>query len=281
MNYTTDTYLITCLTNLHVGSGDTNYGIIDKQVQRDVVTELPTIHSSGLKGAFRQQFEQFFSHSHSTGILDIFGSENNPSEQTKTSKAGSHRFFNAHLLILPVRSNVQPFFRAFSIETLEQFYNDLVLFKSADAIQKGLKQIITLLKKSPIQKSVPRLLSNHPSAILEDYSALPLDAAVLTQINTLNVLEPLLGENLAVFHNDDFKNLCKDLPVIARNHLENGQSVNLWYEEIVPRESLFYSMIARPKDDTVFNELLKLSSNNVQIGANASVGYGFCKISKL
>lgn len=279
MNYTTDTYLFKCLTNMHVGSGDANYGIIDKQVQRDVVSTLPTIHASGIKGAFRQQFEQMFSDP--TRIVDIFGSENNSNKQNDFSKAGSYRFFNAHLLVLPVRSNTMPFFRAFSLETLQQFYNDLLLFKTAESIQKDLKIIIDALVKVTPKKDTPLLLSNQTKVVLEDYNAQPIDAGVLKQINSVNVLEPLLGENLALFHHDDFKNLCKNLPVIARNHLDNGQSVNLWYEEIVPRESLFYSMIARPTDNNDFDLLLKAANNNVQIGANASVGYGFCKTSKL
>ncbi len=282
MNYTTDTYLIRCLTNMHVGSGNANYGIIDKQVQRDVISTLPTIHASGIKGAFRQQFEQMFSNP--TSIIDIFGSENNPNKQNKqndVSKAGSYRFFNAHLLVLPVRSNTMPFFRAFSLETLQQFYNDLLLFKTTESIQKGLKTIIDTLVKVAPQKGTPLLLSNQTKVILEDYNALPIDASVLKQITDANILEPLLGGNLAIFHDDDFKDLCKDLPVIARNHLDNGQSVNLWYEEIVPRESLFYSMIARPTGNEDFDAILKIANNNVQIGANASVGYGFCKTSKL
>lgn len=31
-------YFIQCITNMHVGSGDANYGIVDKLVQRDPVT---------------------------------------------------------------------------------------------------------------------------------------------------------------------------------------------------------------------------------------------------
>jgi len=53
----TSAYLLRALSNMHVGSGDNNYGIVDKQVQRDVIDPFPTIHSSGLKGAFRELLE--------------------------------------------------------------------------------------------------------------------------------------------------------------------------------------------------------------------------------
>ena len=46
-------YTIEAITNLHVGSGDVNYEIVDKEIQRDTATTLPTIHASSLKGAIR------------------------------------------------------------------------------------------------------------------------------------------------------------------------------------------------------------------------------------
>jgi CRISPR-associated protein Cmr4 len=46
---TAKAYLIQCITNLHVGSGDATYGIVDKLVQRDAVYSYPTIHSSSLE----------------------------------------------------------------------------------------------------------------------------------------------------------------------------------------------------------------------------------------
>ena len=52
----TELYKITTLSNLHVGSGDINFDVIDNQVQRDSITNLPNINSSSLKGAFREHF---------------------------------------------------------------------------------------------------------------------------------------------------------------------------------------------------------------------------------
>ena len=49
-------YAVKCLTNLHMGSGDVNFNIVDNEVQRDPVTGYPTMHSSGMKGAFREYF---------------------------------------------------------------------------------------------------------------------------------------------------------------------------------------------------------------------------------
>ena len=50
-------FVLNFQTNLHAGSGDANYGIIDKLVQREPATNRPIIHSSSLKGALREYFE--------------------------------------------------------------------------------------------------------------------------------------------------------------------------------------------------------------------------------
>jgi CRISPR-associated protein Cmr4 len=72
-----------------------------------------------------------------------------------------------------------------------------------------------------------------------------------------------------------------NLPVIARNHLEDGTSTNLWYEQILPRETkLFFTVVYNDENlFKVFEEAI--IAHPVQIGANASVGYGFCKIEEI
>ena len=52
-------YTIECISNLHVGSGQDNDGVIDGLIQRDVVTDLPCINASSLKGALREHCEKW------------------------------------------------------------------------------------------------------------------------------------------------------------------------------------------------------------------------------
>ena len=51
-------YKIECLTNLHVGSGEINYNIVDNEVEKDAITNLPVIHASGVKGALRDALKE-------------------------------------------------------------------------------------------------------------------------------------------------------------------------------------------------------------------------------
>lgn len=74
-----------------------------------------------------------------------------------------------------------------------------------------------------------------------------------------------------------FEDKCSDdnLPIIARNVLENGESKNLWYEQVLPAETVLYTIIQEENND-LLNALVG-DGKLVQIGANATIGYGYCK----
>lgn len=86
-------------------------------------------------------------------------------------------------------------------------------------------------------------------------------------------------QNNELVNNDIFKELCSDdnLPIIARNRLENGESVHLWYEQVLPSQSVLATVIQTNGE----NDLNCLDDKIVQIGANATIGYGYCKFIKL
>ncbi len=108
-----DLYIIEALTNIHVGSGDINFDIIDNQVQKDAITGYPVIHSSSFKGALREHFRD--KNIDSNLITYIFGNDNT---QKDAIQVGAFSFFEAKLLTRPVRSNKKPYFNATSYEIL-------------------------------------------------------------------------------------------------------------------------------------------------------------------
>lgn len=278
---TRDVLLLTALTNLHAGSGNAEYGVIDNLVQRDTISRLPVINASSLKGAFRE----FFKGKLTLGddkIAAIFGHDYDDSEGGQTSfHMGNHAFFEAQLLCLPIRSNQKPFFRAtcpFVLQTFIQRLKDFNHSKAAD-IEKALKDLMSIATV----KGTPSVFQTFEGSLwLEDWEAQFYvgkegENKAIEKTKATNIL----GSDLALLHDDDFKTLCnnENLPIIARNHLENGVSKNLWYEQIVPRESRFFSMTLRPTANTDFSsKFAKDNKNIVQIGANASVGYGYSKI---
>lgn len=79
-----------------------------------------------------------------------------------------------------------------------------------------------------------------------------------------------------------FKELVNELPVLSRNHLENGVSQNLWYEEVVPREARFGFVLLAPENDGYLETFESIVHEKViQVGANATIGYGLCHFQKI
>jgi CRISPR-associated protein Cmr4 len=266
-------YTIETLTNLHVGSGDLNFNIVDNQVQKDAISELPNINSSSLKGAFREYFEN--KNGMKKLVEYVFGGQNNKNEETRQ---GAYSFFEAQLLTRPVRSNKKAYFNAISPGVIKGFLEIIDNFDIK--IDERLKN--ELIEFSTIEvNNNPLIFENIDGVFLEDDEAQYYD-----NFNT-SIIETFLGTDLALFSDEEFKKLS--LPVIARNHLDNGVSKNLWYEEVVPKKSKFYFFIGKPeniaeKDKREIEEFEKTfdeKGGRLQIGANKTIGYGFTIIKKV
>lgn len=251
-------YKIDCITNLHVGSGDINYNIVDNEVERDSVTGYPIIHSSGLKGALREHFEKKYT---KDVITDIFGQESG----AKEIKAGSYKFFDAELITRPMRvsHSTMASVSVASVDSINNFLKKLNAF--------GFDGFSTDLLKTPDFGKYNFLTSFSlgKNSGIEGETVGELDENAK---NFLAQLKPVIGEKIAICK--DFNEY--DLPVISRNYLVNKESKNLWYEEVVPHNSVFYTIIITPDDD------MKLDLRDiVQIGGHASIGCGYTKFTKL
>jgi len=273
----TSAYLLRALSNMHVGSGDNNYGIVDKQVQRDVIDPFPTIHSSGLKGAFRELFENGGTDVDTTH--NIFGTAKDKSGKG-TTQSGNYHFFNAKLIGLPVRSNQHPFYIATSNELLKDMAYQLKIFQypKANEVAEAVKFLDTNTSDKT-EALKPLHFGSEIDLVLEDYKAESVNLPVSSEFV---LLQKLIGQRIALFNHADLKRIASDLPIIARNNLENGESVNLWYEEVVPRESRFYFLIKYYHNEdasNLFDTEMTKYKNICQVGGNASVGYGYNKIS--
>ncbi len=275
--FTSHLYTIEALTNLHPGSGDVNYSTVDKTVQRDPATGYPTIHSSSLKGALRKYFEE------ETDMGDrvtyIFGDRPENGSQEAEQK-GAYRFFSAQLLSLPLRSNYRPYYQALSngtLETLTKLCEYLLSpkqFTFGDALEK-LKlpeDAATTLCYVLDTVDGPISVEGYPAMEAQHVSTVP------------DTLSEFIDKRPVLFSSRDLSQITKNqLPVIARNQLDNGESKNLWYEEVLPRMTKFYFFVQVPQiGKNHFTDFEKeLNNKIVQIGANASIGYGYCLIKKI
>lgn len=234
-NYIPLVFRVRALTNVHVGGGDSFYGAVDKLVQRDAATNLPTIHGHSIKGAIREYFEETVGDSSTSPFIKhAFGSP--VKGRTEDAKPGEYRFFAADLVAIPVPDQDPKSLAQYHLAANDNVWDDLT------------KKIALLGQK--VSKS--------------------------DLIDGFNKDLPVQAKE----KNASFKEATEELPVVARNQLDNGESQNLWYEEFVPRESVF-AFIVQVDDSEASQEHRKhfiknLNDKVVQIGGNATVGYGFC-----
>jgi CRISPR-associated protein Cmr4 len=262
--YKNHLFIIENHTHMHVGSGDANFGTVDKLIQRDPVTGYPTIHASSLKGALREYCEARHHEAEpKTFIPQTFGNE---------KKAGNIRFSDAWLLGVPMRSARHPYYLCTSPSAVGHF------LEMAEVMN------VTLPQKEGLKKAAE--YNGKDIAIAEGRTTIEeFDAKADDRID-FKALEYYLGAPVALVPDTLFETLLKDLPVIARNQLDNGESKNLWYEEVLPRKSKLFTIISEPTHlndadkelKNHFNRLFDYLTDDLpmQIGANASVGYGVC-----
>jgi len=269
----TTLFKITTLGNLHVGAGEQNFGVIDNLVQKDPITEVPVIHSSSLKGAILHHFESFNPHYSVKKKRHVFGYED---KEKKETRAGEVKFLQAELLALPARSNKQLYFLATTPQILNDFiegYN-LLTKKSIDLVIPNIEEESIIIS------------TNDKDCWIEDYEVQKIDDDLVKKISK----KLFDGKPLALMREDIFKSIS--LPIITRNKIAKTaeDDNNLFYEEVIPRRSIFYTYVITPDDidesdkdlEKVFEEFItKMQEENIQIGANASIGYGLCQFKEV
>lgn len=273
-------YFVKCVTNLHMGSGDINFNIIDNEVQRDPVTGHPTMFSSGIKGALREHFE---ARKLDDMVTRIFGSSISESNKDKKkSNPGQVKFLSANLLLMPIRAalGALPYYLVTTKELLQAYVMELEAIRGIGSEQKLADVVKTLDVNKAYSKNTQGPIRIE-ACKYENRSAIP-QGIIDVLLERKAVTEDNL-DKLFIMPDSDFRSEKIHLPVLARNQLENGESKNLWYEEVVPHESVFYFGVlsdgtklgdAALKDfaDVVENEHL------FQFGGNATIGYGLTQL---
>lgn len=250
-------YHIECVTNLHVGSGDANYNIVDKEVEKDPITGFPIIHASGIKGALRAVYKPQGDDARSAE--ELFGA---PSTRDGSDNAGKIIFTNAQFISRPMRVNGDiPYISTSCLGAVKDYITLTTAF--------GLNDPNLSVPDNINFGTNAFLLSTNITASVEGDRTGALANAIKQQ------LSPLLGSCFALAKS--FDNYA--LPVIARNNLQTEKG-NLWYEEYVPYHSRFY-LVVLVLDDTIDINTVIPKNSVVQVGGNASVGYGYCRFSQI
>lgn len=246
---------------LHPGAGGENFWIIDKLVQRDPTTNLPCIYASSLKGALREYMRDYLDTNYST-LFKIFG--NDKSDVDDIDDKSSKEVYKETMELFAVAANkdkklwnkiqVPAQFRflqadLISIPTLKDEYVEYVI--TSEWLKENFKNKIALFNHE--------IEDNYFNAITKANET--FDDKKITKFCELL---------------DDYH-----LPVIARNHLEDGSSSNLWYEQVLPAKTKLAFAVLYEDNDLFKTFKEAVEAFPVQIGANASIGYGFCSIKQI
>jgi len=256
-------------TPLHPGAGQ-SADVVDLPVAREGATGLPQIPDTGLKGALRQ-----WAREQKLADDDLFGKSD--------TGAGQLMISSARLLCLPIRRLDGPYAWVTTPYLLERLGRDMARMGISGTVPSFTFTGNELFWAGEAQD--PVFLEEFSFAAKEFNGNDPSDL-IKPLIEDQTLADRLCGQ-LAVMSDEEFAWYAANaLPVTARNSLnENKMSKNLWYEEVIPPDALFYSVIL-PRNEGVrraYDNFLQTLVNNkyLQIGGNETVGQGWVILNKI
>lgn len=277
--------LIHALSPLHAGTGQ-GVGVIDLPIAREKATGIPFLPGSSIKGVLRDACPE-------DKKVAVFG----PETSNASEHAGSAQFTDARLLLLPVRSLAGTFAWVTSPLLLRRFLRDV----SAD---KNLNPPANVPQPSNqtacvVSNGACELLLQHQgqqTVVLEDLSLTrSRDQDAKPWADWLGSLlfpgDPYwpaaLQARLCIIHDDVLGFLLQTATEItARIALDDQTKTvkqgQLWYEEALPSETVLTGLViaspVKAEAVEVFKTIGDLAKGALQLGGNATVGRGLCRL---
>ena len=258
-------------TPVHPGAGQV-YSVIDLPVAREKTTGSPTIPGSGLKGALREKWDEEVGE----GLEDLFGRQDN---------AGAFGVADARLLLLPIRSLTGHYRWVTSPYLLKRFYRDMQMAGGLDD-KESFPLEVPELQNGEMITAKPKegtvFLEELTFQIQENETLIDRLVPYLKKLIRHPFLHTELKERLSIINDDEFAYFARyGLPVHFRNELETEtkKSNNLWQEEVIPPDTLFYTMfVARFGKEEDLEKLIRYLNEEscyLQVGGNETIGQGW------
>lgn len=277
-------------TFIHPGMGSVG-GAIDLPVAREAATDYPVIAGSSLKGAIKDKAQQEkwpdeqALDEEKKPVLDKDGKPRmklHPEVEKyfgKQDNAGQILVSDARLLLLPVRSLNGSYKWVTSPHLIERLSRDLKRAnRAADA-----PMVPEVANKHYLGVSSGTLYLEERR--FERQGALPADlGTALGKLVIHDKTRGRLASQIVILSDGDFVWFARyGLAVQARNVLDDKKkSKNLWYEETLPPDSLFYALIAARNESAVEQiKTLMIARPYLQTGGNETVGQGWFAVQTL
>ena len=265
-------------TAIHPGSGRSS-GFVDLPVARESTTQYPVIVGSSLKGALKDYARERWPDS----ITEVGGKKKRELKPEvarlfgRQEGAGNLVVSDAKLLLLPVRSLTGHYRWATCPYLLEWIRRD--------AQRTPYKTIMDGLEISAKPEKGAVLANQNGNIFLEEREfqvSGTIEESLINEIKKLIVHDDTakrLSEQLIILNDDDFHWFASyGLQISARNMLDvdTKESKSLWYEETLPSDSLFYTLLFLRKDEALKDaESLLKDLKYIQVGGNETVGQGW------
>ena len=293
-----------CHTPLHIGSG-TTLDIIDLPIQREAHTDFPIMPSTSIKGVIRGEYwinkvdnnpeipdeppEECFE---TINNKKVFKKDNN-NEKCKFfdlfgfgDKEGDIIFTDGKILLFPVKSVKGVFAWITCPLVLERFERDIGIdlgaksLKIDDESAKAMGNEIVINggdENYLVLEELSFKVENNGSGIIENlYNQLPQELKDNTD-----------KEKIAILSNNNFRYFVKNHTEVnarIRINQETGtvdkETGALWYEELVPAETVFYNLIlSRTDSEDNINTITDFINDKIfQFGGDETLGRGFTKV---
>ncbi|MCG2726422.1 MAG: type III-B CRISPR module RAMP protein Cmr4 [Elusimicrobia bacterium] len=268
---------IRALSSIHPGSG-AGIGVIDMPVQRERHTGYPLIPGSSIKGVLRSVYKG----EHED---DIFG----PKHGDSNSYASSASFSDARLFAYPTRSLKGVFAWITCCEVLRRLKADLAAI--------GQKPEFDIPNISDSKIICSDTIKIGDKVILEEYDFSAINGNIdkikgwaKEKFFTNDDDKKSFSERFVIVSDNDFSHFARySSEVVARIALEENTKTAkkkaLFYQEFLPPEILFYSLITfensrkNGEDAEVLSKEFESKIKNViQIGGDETIGKGICEI---
>ncbi len=276
-----------CHTPLHIGSG-TTLDIIDLPIQREAHTDFPVMPSTAIKGVIRAEYgleESDFS-------LDDFPEKPEACPETVNQdkceeffnlfgygdKEGDVIFTDGKILLFPVKSIKGVFTWITCPLLLERLERDTGIKINFDKEN--------LRNKGAIVSSEEPVINNQYLVLEELSFEVSIDDDLKNSFDKLGL--DIDTKKIAVLPNDNFRYFVKNhTEVNARTRIDQTTGTvkegALWYEELVPAETVFYNLIfSRTENSKNLEKITNFMDNKIfQFGGDETLGRGFTKVSIL
>lgn len=278
------------VTPCHAGSGSA-LGVVDLPIQREKHTNWPMIQASGVKGAFRANFDRFknkISAENKSQIKDfemlsesVFGTDKGGSG---SGYAGSLSISDAKILAYPMRSNVSPFVWITCPAVLKRLASDLEIAGKTefDVTKFSVNDESAVVLAGAISGNV----------LLEDFEVKIADGKIAEFDKIKEYYKD--AERLLLVSDDVFNygvTDCTQIMAQIKIEAETGTTKDgsLRYQEELPSDTIMYTVIhwgdsknsdeGNLKADTIKDFITKeVIKSHIQIAGDETCGRGIFQL---